>query len=39
MFLFNDDDTDKIISKADLNVEKDYILTGDKTLLAEEKSL
>lgn len=39
VFLFNDDDTDKIISKADLNVEKDYILTGDKTLLAEEKSL
>lgn len=39
VFLCNDDDTDKIIGRADLNVEKDYILTGDRSLLAEEKSL
>ena len=39
VFLHNDDETDIRMIKADLNVEKDYILTGDKSLLPEEKSL
>lgn len=39
VFLLNDDDSDKIVCEADLNVEKDYILTGDNSLLIAEKTL
>lgn len=37
-FLYNDDAFDKIIVKADLNVEKNYILTGDESFLNEENN-
>lgn len=35
VFFTEDDCIDKIVVKADLRVEKDYILTGDKSLLSE----
>ncbi len=37
-FLYNDDAFDKIVVKADLCVEKNYILTGDKSFLGEENN-
>lgn len=36
VFLNNEDVGDTIITRADLSVEKDFILTGDKSLLATE---
>lgn len=39
VYIFNTDDADKIVWKADLNVEKDFILTGDKSLQTEGKSI
>lgn len=39
VLLHCDDEADIRMNKVDLNVEKDYILTGDKSLLPEEKSL
>ena len=36
VFLHNDDVADIRMIKADLNIEKDYILTGDKSLISEE---
>lgn len=38
VYLYNTDDADKIIMKADLNVERDYILTGDRTLLFTDRA-
>lgn len=38
VYLYNDDAADKIDSKANLDVNKDYILTGDKSLLSDESS-
>ena len=35
VYLHNEDVADKIVVKADLNVERDYILTGDKSLLSD----
>ncbi len=37
VFLYNDDDADKVITEVDLSVEKDYILTGDKSLLNKQE--
>lgn len=39
VYSFYDHDADKIIVKENLNVEKDYILTGDKSLLSTNKTL
>lgn len=39
VYFHNDDLSDIIVCKADLTVDKDYILTGDKTFLTEEKSI
>lgn len=36
VFLHNDDEADIRMFKPNLNVEKDYILTGDKTFLKDE---
>jgi len=35
VYLHNEDIADKIVVKANLNVERDYILTGDKSLLSD----
>ena len=39
VLLHNDDESDVRMNKVNLSVEKDFILTGDKSLLSEEKSL
>ncbi|MBO5394858.1 MAG: hypothetical protein J6A28_03025 [Clostridia bacterium] len=39
VFLSNDNGMDKMIRKVELIVEKDYILTGDKSLLSEDTNI